>query len=81
MAEDLTTKETEGQEIEDVEVETTSRADYVAACYNAISAMDGLDLFTKQDAIRKARIIRKSVRIIDDIISELYDELFEDDED
>ena len=78
MSEDLTI----GEEIEEAEFETTTRSDYVASCYNAIAAVGEIDtgIMSKEDAKRKARIVRKSLRIIDDIISELYDELFEEDE-
>jgi len=36
---------------------------------------------TSEDAKRKKRIIRKSIKIIDTIIAEMYDELFEEDAD
>jgi hypothetical protein len=65
---------------EEIEVEFTSRAEYIASCYNAIAAVDCVNEMTNEDAKRKRRIIRKSVKIIDSLISEMYDELFEEDE-
>jgi hypothetical protein len=79
MDEDLTINESAEQE-QEAEFEVTTRSEYLAAAVNAISAMDGLDLMTKIGGDTKRRIIRKSVKIIDSIISELYDELFESDE-
>ncbi len=77
MSEDLTTDE--GEEIE-VEFETTTRTDYINAATTAINALDTMDTMTNEDAKRKKRIIRKSLKIIDNIISEMHDEIFESDE-
>ena len=78
---DLTTSETE-EVFEEAEFEITTRSDYIACAYNSINAVIDLDtaLMSKEDDRRKRRIVRKSLRIIDDCICELYDELFEDDE-
>jgi hypothetical protein len=77
--EDLTTEENEEDFVE-AEIEFTSRGEYIAAAYNAIAAVEGLNDMTMEDNKRKKRIMRKSVKIIDSIISEMYDELFEEDE-
>lgn len=62
--------------------EETSRAEYIAASYNSISAVQDIDtsLLSKEDEKRIKRIKRKALRIIDECISEMYDEMFEDEE-
>jgi hypothetical protein len=81
MSDDLNTADNE-QEEQEGEVETTSREDYISSAYNALSAILEVTTLTKQDEIRKARITRKCLRILDDLVGEMYDELFnpEDDE-
>lgn len=68
---------------QEIEVEYTTRSEYIAAAYSAISAVEGMDtqIMSKEDAKRVKRIIRKSLMIIDDCITEMYDELYEKDED
>lgn len=77
---DLTTSD---QPEEEVVFETTTREDYIGCAYNAIAAVDGLDtgMMNKTDSLRVKRILKKSLRIIDECVTEMYDELFEDDED
>lgn len=72
----------EEPEIEDFIVEETSRAEYVASAYNSIAAVQDIDtsLLSKEDEKRIKRIKRKALRIIDECISEMYDEMFEDEE-
>lgn len=67
--------------VEEVEVEYTTRSDYISAAYFAISSVEGIDtqIMSKEDAKRIKRIIRKSIMIIDDCITEMYNELYEDD--
>jgi len=70
-------------ELEDeIEVETTTRSDYITAAYFAISSVESMDtqIMTREDSKRIKRIIRKSIKIIDDCIGEMHDELFEEDE-
>ena len=57
--------------------EPTTTPDFIACAYNAIQAMDGLDasMLGKWAEDAKKRIIRKSVKIIDRCIDDLYDEL------
>ena len=71
------------EEIGEIEVEYTSRSEYISSAYSAISAVEGMDtqIMSKEDAKRVRRIIRKSLMIIDDCITEMYDELYEKDED
>ena len=79
---DLTTSE-QSEELDEAVVELTTREDYIGCAYNAISAVEGLDtgMMNKTDALRVKRILKKSLRIIDECVTEMYDELFEDDED
>jgi hypothetical protein len=78
-----TPEEIEQEQIPELDVEYTTRADYIGCAYYAISSVKGLDtgIMTKEDAKRIKRILRKSLRIIDDCINEMHDELFEDEED
>ncbi len=74
--------EVQTEELEDeISIEYTTRSDYISAAYFAISSIEGIDtgIMTKEDAKRIKRIMRKSLMIIDDCITEMYDELFEDD--
>lgn len=68
---------------EEIELEYTTRSDYISAAYFAISSVEGIDtqIMSKEDAKRIKRIIRKSIMIIDDCIGEMYNELYEDDTD
>ena len=65
---------------EGFEFESTSRSEYVICAANALQAIDGIDEMVQTEAGRNRikRIRFKSVKIIDNIINELYDELFED---
>ena len=71
------------EEVGEIEIEYTSRAEYISSAHSAISAVEGMDtqIMSKEDAKRIKRIIRKSLMIIDDCITEMYDELYEKDED
>ena len=64
-------------------VEFTSASEYINSAYFAMSAVDDIDtaIISKEDEKRIKRIKRKSIKIIDICISEMYDELFETDED
>jgi hypothetical protein len=73
------------EEEEDGNVFFTTNAEYIASAVNSLSAMYELDYdmvnaMSKEDGKRVKRIIRKSLRIIDFCITEMYDELFEEDE-
>jgi hypothetical protein len=67
--------------VEELEYEPTTRTDYISSAYFAISSVEAFDtaLMSKEDSKRIKRIIRKSIRIIDECINELHDEIFEDD--
>ena len=84
MKEDLIIKDEANEPLEDaIEFETTSRSEYISSAYYAIAAVSEIDteLMQPRDKKRKKEIIRKSLRIIDNIISELYGELFEAEDD
>ena len=84
MKEDLIIKDEANEPLEDaIEFETTSRSEYISSAYYAIAAVSEIDteLMQPRDKKRKKKIIRKSLRIIDNIISELYGELLEAEDD
>lgn len=61
-------------------IDYTPTSEYIAAAFNSLAAMSDLDmmLLNKTDENRVRRIKRKSIRIIDACIDELYNELFDD---
>jgi len=67
MDKEPTPEEVQQEEVPEIDVEYTTRADYIACAYYAISSVEGLDtgIMTKEDAKRIRRIMRKSLRIID----------------
>jgi hypothetical protein len=77
----MSEEQIEAEETEFV-VEETSRSEYIASSYNSILAVADFDteMMSKKDAQRVKRIKRKALRIIDECISEMYDEMFEDEE-
>lgn len=78
---------TEGAEnaemIEEGYVGFTSASDYISSAYFSLSAVDDIDtaIISKEDEKRIKRIKRKAIKIIDICLSEMYDELFENDDD
>ena len=82
MEEKIVTQE-EVNELDEIEVEYTTRIDYISAAFYSISSVEGIDLLmmSKEDAKKIKRILKKSIRIIDSCLSEMYDELFEEDKD
>jgi hypothetical protein len=71
----------EEEEMEMV-MEYTHAIEYIQAAYFALSSVDDMDvaIMNKSDEQRIKRIRRKSIRIIDECLNEMYSELFEDDE-
>jgi hypothetical protein len=65
---------------EELEYEYTSRIEAIHCATNAISAASEMTIMTKLDERRMQRIKRKSLRIIDKCIGEIYDELFYEEE-
>ena len=69
---------TDGEEFEVIESGNTA-IDYITAAYYALDAAESANMMTKEGQIRMNRIKRKCLRIIDHCIGELYDEIFEED--
>lgn len=67
--------------IGDVEYVDYSEIDYISAAYYALDAVEGSNPMTKEGQRQAARIRRKCLRIIDHCITELYDQLFDSEED
>lgn len=63
-------------------VEFTTREDYITCSYFAISSVSDIDtgMMSKEDAKKIKRIIRKSIKIIHECVNEMYNELFDSDE-
>lgn len=82
MSDDLTTsnEEVNDSTLDDAELEFTTREEYINCAAVAINAIADLDLYMEADKKRKARIMRKCLRILDDMVGEMYSELNEDDD-
>jgi hypothetical protein len=82
VKENLTT-EGEAEMLEEGIVEFTTAGDYINSAYFALSAVEDIDtaIISKEAEKRIKRIKRKSIKIIDICITEMYDELFDTDED
>lgn len=65
------------------EIVFTTTAEYIQGAAVALATVSELDpmIMNKSDELRVKRIKRKAIKIIDICISEMYDELFETDED
>lgn len=79
MSED---KEVIGTEEAEIIVDYTTREEYIACAFNAIAAVSDMDtgLLNKTGQARIRRIRRMCLRILDDCVKEMHDELFETDE-
>jgi hypothetical protein len=73
------------KEIEQEEgiIEYTTREEYIGCAFNAIMAVSDMDvcLLNKVEQNRIKRIRRMCLRILDDCVKEMHDELFETEED
>jgi hypothetical protein len=60
-----------------------SDSDYIAAAFNAITTVEGMDtaIMSKMDEKRIKRIKRQSLKIIAHCLNNMYEELFEDNSD
>lgn len=76
MAEEKTTPEE--QEYDGTEFYMSSNEEYIAACYNAIAAVDMIDTMNRKDKEVKANILQRCLRIIDECTGAMYDEIFDD---
>jgi hypothetical protein len=65
------------------EIIFTTTAEYIQGASVALATVSELDpmIMNKADELRVKRIKRKAIKIIDICISEMYDELFETDDD
>lgn len=54
--------------------------DYITAAYYGLDAVEQANMMTKDGQMRMARIKRKCLKIIDHCISEMYDEIFDNDD-
>lgn len=65
------------------EIIFTTTAEYIQGASVALATVSELDpmVMNKADELRIKRIKRKAIKIIDICISEMYDELFETDDD
>jgi len=65
---------------EQIEYVDFTEMDYITAAYYALDAAESSNPMTKEGQRQMARIRRKCLRIIDHCITELYDQLFDDEE-
>lgn len=72
-----------GQDNNEIETEFTTREEYIGCAFNAIMAVSDMDigLLNKVEQNRIRRIRRMCLRILDDCVKEMHDELFENEED
>lgn len=66
-------------EIEWVADETTN-ADYISMAWHAYDIMESLDPMTESEKMRKRRLQKKCIKIIEKCINEVYDDLFDNEE-
>jgi hypothetical protein len=53
-------------------LEETPLVDVIAACTNALTVAESYNCMSKADERRKTRVMRKSFRLLDYAVSELY---------
>lgn len=70
------------EELNEAEFETTSQSELITCSFYAISAVVDLDtaMMGKSEQAMIKRIIKRSLRLIDSCIKDLYEVEFEDDE-
>lgn len=75
-------KDVIGSEEAEIHVEFTTREEYIGCAYSALLAVSDLDtgLMNKVNQNRIKRIRRMCLRILDDCVKEMHDELFETEE-
>lgn len=66
--------------LEQIEYVDFTEMDYITAAYYALDAAENSNPMTKEGQRQMSRIRRKCLRIIDHCITELYDQLFDDEE-
>jgi hypothetical protein len=82
MSEESKEPEVVGEETSEIDVEFTTREEYIGCAYSALMAIGDLDsgLMNKVNQNRVKRIRRMCLRILDDCVKEMHDELFETEE-
>jgi hypothetical protein len=70
--------EGEFAESEDFIFEPTDYNSYIVAACNVLATIGEYEPLTRDNQVKKARILRKCLRIIDYSIGEIYSEIFED---
>ena len=61
-------------------LEFTTREEYITCACNALNSTESIDAMTASDKARLNRIRRKCLKILDSMVGEMYDELFEQNE-
>lgn len=71
----------EVEETNEAEFETTSQSELISWSFYAIAAVQGLDtaLMDREEKAMVKRIIKRSLRLIDTCIKDLYEVEFEED--
>lgn len=79
----MTEENVVGQDNNEIETEFTTREEYIGCAFNAIMAVSDMDigLLNKVEQNRIKRIRRMCLRILDDCVKEMHDEIFESEED
>lgn len=65
---------------EDGILEFTTREEYITCACNALNSTESIDAMTAADKARLNRIRRKCLRILDAMVIEMHDELFDQEE-
>lgn len=58
-------------------LEFTTREEYITCACNALNSTESIDAMTAADKARLNRIRRKCLLILDSMVGEMYDELFD----
>lgn len=81
MSDNLTTSDKPEQEPE-VVVEFTTREDYISSCFYALSSIECVDTDIMPEAGKQRikRMRKRCLTILDDLVKEMYDELYNTEE-
>jgi len=67
-------------ESEDFVFEPIDYSVYINAACNVLDAINQYEPLTKENQLKKARILRKCLRIVEHSVDEIYKELFDQEE-